>query len=65
MVRVVKTEPDPSVVKQVICQDCGAKLEYVPNEVQSVSGYDYSGGSDGYTYVDCPNCQGRAVIRRW
>lgn len=30
---VVDKGPDPSVVKRVICQNCGAKLEYTPRDI--------------------------------
>ena len=33
-VRVVKLEPDPSVVKRVLCPSCGVTLEYLSNDVK-------------------------------
>ena len=56
---------DESVVKRVTCRNCASILEYTKNEVRSYHGTDYSGGSDGQEWVDCPNCGGRAVIRSW
>jgi len=64
-VKVISTEPDESVVKKVICKNCGATLEYVPNDVKSYHGTDYSGGPDGQEWVDCPNCDKKAIIRSW
>lgn len=65
MVTVIKKEPDSSVLKEVICQNCGATLSYTPNEVKSRHGTDYGGGPDGAEWVDCPNCTKPAVIRSW
>ena len=65
MVKVISTEPHESVVKQVICKNCGATLEYVPNEVKKYSGRDMGGGPDGREWIDCPNCNKEATIRSW
>ncbi len=65
MVTVLRIEPDRSVVKEVVCRHCGATLQYIPNEVQSYHGRDYSGGADGYEWVNCPNCGGEAVVWSW
>ena len=65
MVTVIKKEPDGSVLKEIVCSNCGATLTYVPNEVQSYNGTDYSGGSDGCEWVDCPNCNKKAIINSW
>lgn len=62
---VISKTPDPSVVKCVICRNCGVKLQYVPNDVKRHDGKDYTGGADGRTWVDCPNCNKEAVLTRW
>ena len=64
-VRVIDPTPDPEIAKKISCRNCGARLEYTPNDVKRIDGTDYSGGSDGCEYVDCPNCNKRAVIRSW
>jgi uncharacterized protein with PIN domain len=56
MVRIVKVEPHPTVLKEVICKGCGATLEYVPNEVQNRTWVDYSGDGNYVEYITCPNC---------
>jgi predicted RNA-binding Zn-ribbon protein involved in translation (DUF1610 family) len=65
MVRVVDPGPAPEVVKQAICRSCGARLEYVPNDVKTYNGKDYSGGSDGQDWIDCPQCSKRVILRSW
>ncbi len=62
-VKVLEEKPDPSVVKQVVCRQCGAKLEYVPIDVKSRSYKDYDGGSDSLSYVECPRCKQEVVVR--
>lgn len=64
-VKVVNEKPDSSVVKRVVCGHCGVLLEYVPNDVKSYHGTDYSGGPDGHEWVDCPKCKKKAIIRSW
>ena len=65
MVKILKIDPDKSIAKEVVCRNCGATLEYVPNEVKSRHGHDYGGGPDGEEWVTCPNCGKKAVIRSW
>jgi hypothetical protein len=33
-IRIIDPGPHKSVVKEVICQNCGATLEYTPADVQ-------------------------------
>lgn len=56
MVRIVDPEPHKSVVKEVICRECGATLEYVPADVKDEMHYDYTGDGDQFNYIDCPKC---------
>lgn len=55
MVRIVKIEPHPTVVKEVVCRHCGATLEYVPNDVKSKV-VSCMGDIDTYSFIVCPNC---------
>lgn len=64
-VKVIKVKPDPKVAKRIACSNCGATLEYTPNDVKERNGRDYSGGPDGEEYINCPNCRKRAIIRSW
>lgn len=56
---------DEKHVHTVSCRKCAAKIEYVENEVQEYSGRDYSGGSDGHTWVDCPSCGKKIILTSW
>lgn len=62
MVTIVK---GPSGHKRRKCQACLVTVEYAPNEVKERHGRDISGGPDGETYVECPNCGARIIITRW
>lgn len=64
-VKIIEESPDPEIVKRVTCRNCGSRLEYVPNDVKTYHGTDYSGGADGREWVDCPKCGKQAVIRSW
>lgn len=64
-VKIINDIPDPKVVKNIVCKHCGVTLEYVPIDVKRRDGKDYTGGADGETWVDCPNCNGKAIIRSW
>lgn len=63
MVRVVKMEPHLSVVKEVICRNCGATLEYVPADVQTRIETDYGGGRDNVRYIVCPPCGHQQTVK--
>lgn len=65
MVKVLDEPPDHAIVKRVSCGGCAARLEYVPNDVKTRNGRDYSGGADGEDYVICPKCGGKGIIRSW
>lgn len=56
MIRIIKKEPSPSVLKEVICRNCGVTLEYVPNDVKKRMVQDYGGASDEYKWLECPSC---------
>lgn len=56
MVKVVKIDPDYSVVKRMVCHNCGATLEYTPADVQLLDFADYT-GSDWQRGITCPQCQ--------
>lgn len=62
MVRIVEEQPDPSVVKHVVCGNCGRKLEYVPADVKKDYSSDYLGGKDYYNYIRCPGCNKRVHV---
>lgn len=56
-VKVIKTEPDPKVVKE------GVTLQYVPNDVKSYIDRDYTGSGDTVYYIDYPACNQKVTTR--
>lgn len=62
MIKVIKSEPHPTVVKQVLCRNCGATLEYAPVDVKQDYSIDYTGGRDYYNYIECPCCNHKAHV---
>ena len=64
MIKVISDKPHPSVVKQIICKNCGATLEYVPQDLQEDHHTDYLGDTDYWKYVRCPKCDNKVVVRR-
>jgi len=63
-VKVIKTEPDASVVKRIVCKHCGATLEYLPVDVKEKS-WSCMTEPCGCTYVVCPQCSSDVTIRSW
>ena len=61
-IRIIKQEPDKSVVKQCVCNNCGVTLEYTPHDVTYKTYHDYGGGSDLYAEFKCPNCNKKLQI---
>lgn len=64
-VKIIDEIPDPKIVKQITCRNCGVRLEYVPNDVRERNGTDYDEGPNGEEWIDCPNCGKRVIIRVW
>jgi hypothetical protein len=56
-IRIVKTEPDPSVLIKLVCRFCGVTLEFLPIDVKENYVTDMGGGGDTMRTVDCPNCK--------
>ena len=56
MVTVVSTVPHPSVVKEVVCKNCGATLQYVPADINVKNVSDYMGDIERVRYIVCPPC---------
>ena len=56
MVTVVSTNPHPSVVKEIICRNCGATLNYVPADIKNKTMSDYTGDRDTIYFIKCPPC---------
>ena len=54
--KVVDSNPHPSVIKYVVCKNCGATLECVPNDIKRKIVTDYAGGKDVYDVVTCCVC---------
>lgn len=64
MARIVEGAPPKE--KQTVCEEgCGKTVAYVPNDVREYNGTDYSGGPDGYRYVNCPGCGKEIVLESW
>jgi len=64
MVEIVGQDPSASI--RITHKNCGAVLEYVPNEVRILwEGKDYSGGADGAKGFTCPQCGNDVITERW
>lgn len=55
--KIVDPNPDPSVTKHVVCWQCGVKLSYVPADTKEGKRTDYTGDTDFYNFIQCPNCK--------
>jgi hypothetical protein len=64
-IRIIDPNPDKSVVKEVVCRNCGVKLEYTPSDVQQTYKLDYTGGRDDIDYIVCPKCTKNITLRVW
>ena len=65
MVTVVSTIPHSSVVKEVVCRNCGATLSYVPADVKQEVHTDYTGGRDTVFFITCPPCGHHITTKRY
>ena len=64
-IKIVDPKPDLSVVEEVICKNCGVKLSFVPNDIETKL-YTFMGESNGgIKYITCPNCNKFVVLKEW
>mgnify|MGYP000322978309 CR=1 FL=1 len=61
MIKIIKDEPDPSVVKNVICKRCGRKLEYTPSDVQHTTGFVMD-ELEITRWIACPKCSNTVIL---
>lgn len=54
---------DDGVKKQVTCRNCGKVLRYLPIDVTTKIHYDYGGGSDPYSFINCPHCKAAVMLK--
>jgi hypothetical protein len=65
MVTIVNKGPHPSVVKEVICRNCGSTLSYTPVDLVSVTARDYGGGCDTSHHIVCPSCSNKIFVSKY
>jgi RNase P subunit RPR2 len=53
---------DISIVKQVTCRNCASILEYLPKDVKTFSKRDYTGCSDTFHQITCPECEDKINV---
>lgn len=63
MIKIIDTNPHKSVVKEVVCKNCGSTLEYTPSDVQRSYTTDYTGDKDYYNFIKCPSCSHEIVVK--
>jgi hypothetical protein len=56
MIKIIKTEPDKSVTKEVICKNCGSTLEYTPPDVLQDYFMYHTGEKEYWHFISCPEC---------
>lgn len=64
-IRIVEEKPDPSVVRKVVCRNCGVSIEYLPVDIQEGRDTDYTGSSDIYHFIECPKCKKEIRVKRY
>lgn len=54
-IQIINEEPDPCVIKEVLCLNCGVKLSYVPADINWKTYTSYS-DTDSVKTITCPKC---------
>ena len=62
VIRIINEVPHPTVVKEVICKNCGVTLEYTPSDVTENRYRDYDGGGGVQGLIGCPKCSKTIVV---
>lgn len=63
-IKVIKTEPHNSVVKEHVCKHCGSTLQYTPVDVKERRVSDYLGDIDVFEFIVCPVCNDKQTVGR-
>ncbi len=63
--RVKDPNPDPKIEREHVCRSCGSKLAYIKPDVVKQTLKDYTGSSDDYFFIDCPQCLSRQQVPAW
>lgn len=63
MARVIKQAPRKE--KKRVCEHCKRTIGFFEDEVKEVHDSDPWGFTDHYTYVKCPGCKERMVIKQY
>ncbi len=63
MVTVVSRTPHQSVVKEIICRNCGSTLQYVPRDIKERTVSDYTGDREIVRYIECPECNEQVTVK--
>lgn len=61
---VKKVGTDEKVKRRVTCRNCGSILEYLAIDVRHRTTRDYTGDSDDYYWIDCPQCHNEVAVTR-
>jgi len=43
--------------KTTMCENCGAEIGYYPVDIEIKQRTDYTGHTDNYNTITCPNCK--------
>lgn len=63
MVTVVSKQPHATVLKEIICRNCGCTLQYVPRDIKERTVSDYTGDRELVRYIECPECNDQVTVR--
>jgi hypothetical protein len=61
-IRIINEVPHPTVVKEVICKNCGVTLEYTPADVEINKYTDIDGGRGVQGLIGCPKCSKPIIV---
>ncbi len=63
MARIIDPNPQPDVEKETSCRNCGAKIAYVPRDVETLK-ISCMGETDYVDVVKCPNCDTNTRVKK-
>ena len=54
---------DPKHVKTISCKNCAAIIEFTMSETKRTGFSDWTGDTDYYQTIDCPNCNENMIVK--
>ena len=58
----IVSDKSKEIEKKKICKNCGMEIGYLPIDIKRGEYSDYTGDTDIFLFIECPNCKNNINI---